>query len=92
MERSYFEKIKRRYIKNAIWTNDCANGKSREGNLTNYGSCITWAQVLRDMGHKVEESCYQDTNGYIRIPFLKIDGEKIADFEESAGSQLGQQE
>lgn len=80
MKENYFEEIKMRYIKDAMQTNDCAKEKDVNRNHVNYGCCISWAYVLQDMGHKTETPVYED-NGVLKIPFLKIDGQKIIEFE-----------
>lgn len=46
----------------------------------NYGSCTAWARVLDDMGHEVETPVYEK-DGFLRIPYLKVDGKKIIEFE-----------
>lgn len=73
MKENYFEKIRMRFIETAIATND--NAKDVNRNHVNYCWCAGWAQVLRDMGHKINVSVQED-DGVLKIPFLIIDGKK----------------
>lgn len=80
MEKTYFEEIKLRFIKAAMQTNDNAKRKDVNRNHVNYGCCICWAEVLRDMGHKTDVPVWED-GGVLKIPFLSVDGQKIIEFE-----------
>lgn len=82
MKNTYFEEIKLRFIKAAMWTNSNAEEGDVNRNHVNYGCCTCWARVLRDMGHETEVPVWED-NGCLKIPFIKIDGEKVLDFENS---------
>lgn len=42
-------------------------------NRVNYGRCISWGQVLRDMGHEIVIPV-RENDGVLKIPFLNIDG------------------
>lgn len=75
MKENYFEEIRIRFIGTAIATNDYAMDKDVIRNRVNYGRCISWGQVLRDMGHKINLSVQED-DGVLKIPFLIIDGKK----------------
>lgn len=77
MGESYFEQIKAKYILTAMRTNDCAEERDTNRNHTNYGSASTWGEVLKDMGHKIETSVWEDGNGCLRIPCVSIDEENI---------------
>ena len=77
---NYYEEIKWRFIKSVMRTNDYAKDNDVNRNHTNYGCCTCWAQVLRDMGHEIEVPVYED-NGVLKIPFIRIDKEKILEFE-----------
>lgn len=73
MKENYFEEIRMRFIGTAIATNDYAIEKDVIRNLVDYGRCISWGQVLRDMGHKIYISVHED-DGVLKIPVLSIDG------------------
>lgn len=79
MKDTYFDAIKTRIIMSCGYVNDCADGKDLNRNHVNYGCAITWASVLRDMGHDVDVPVWEDV-GYLRIPKLKIDGEVIVEY------------
>ena len=82
MKENYFEEIKMRFIEAAMWTNDNAKEKDVNRNHVNYGCCICWGRVLRDMGHKIDVPVWED-NGVLKIPFLSIDGQKIIEFPDA---------
>ena len=82
MEKTYFEEIKLRFIKAAMWTNDNAKDKDVNRNHVNYGCCTTWARVLQDMGHEVNVPVWED-DGCLKIPFIEIDGKKVIEFKEA---------
>lgn len=73
MKENYFEEIRIRFIGAAIATNDHAIEKDVVRNLVYYGRCISWGQVLRDMGHEIEIPV-RENDGVLKIPFLSIDG------------------
>lgn len=73
MKYNYFEEIRIRFIDTAIATNDYATEKDIIRNRVSYGRCISWGQVLRDMGHKIIISVHED-DGVLKIQFLSIDG------------------
>lgn len=75
MKESYFEEIRMRFIGTAIATNDYAMDKDVIRNRVSYGRCISWGQVLRDMGHKINISVWED-DGVLKIPFFIIDDKK----------------
>lgn len=80
MEKTYFEEIKQRVIEAAMRTNDHAKIGDRNRNYINYGALKAWMRVLDDMGHKINLPVRED-NGYFKIPFIKIDGTKVIEFE-----------
>lgn len=81
MTKSYFEEIKTRFIMAAVGVNDNARHEDARRNRVNYGECITWGRVLEDVGHTVRIPVYEDAGGYLKIPSLKVDGIRIAEFE-----------
>jgi len=80
-EKTYFEELKLRFIKAAMWTNDNAKKHDIKRNHVNYGCCTTYATVLRDMGHETNVPVWED-NDCLKIPFLELDGKKIIDFKQ----------
>ena len=72
MNESYFETIKTRLIMAASYVNDHATRKDANRNRVNYGEAITWACVLRDMGHNTDIPVWEDDNGCLRIPYIQI--------------------
>lgn len=80
METNYCEEIKKRLVMDAMQANDYAKEKDINRNHVNYGCCISWSRVLRDIGHETDVPVYED-NGVLKIPFISIDGEKIIEFE-----------
>lgn len=77
---NYYEKIKKRFVMAAIGTNDTARQGDVNRNHVNYGYCIAWGVALDDMGHEVSLPVYEE-DGFLKIPYLEIDGVKIAKFE-----------
>lgn len=78
---SYFEEIESRLIRDVISTNENAiKQHDVNRNRVNYGCCIAWAEVLSDMGHKVELKVYEEDD-YLKIARLEIDGKKIIECE-----------
>lgn len=73
MKENYFEEIRERFIGTAIVTNNYAIEKDVIRNRVSYGRCISWGQVLRDMGHEISIPV-QEKDGVLKIPFLGIDG------------------
>ena len=69
-----------RYLMSACLVNNNATCGDINRNHVNYGSCTAWAGVLDDMGHEVETPVYEK-NGFLRIPYLKVDGKKLIEFE-----------
>lgn len=76
----YYKKIEYRYLMSACLVNNNAACGDINRNHVNYGSCTAWAGVLDDMGHEVETPVYEK-NGFLRIPYLKVDGKKLIEFE-----------
>ena len=76
----YYKKIEYRYLMSACLVNNKATCGDINRNHVNYGSCTAWAGVLDDMGHEVETPVYEK-NGFLRIPYLKVDGKKLIEFE-----------
>ena len=76
----YYKKIEYRYLMSACLVNNNATCGDINRNHVNYGLCTAWAGVLDDMGHEVETSVYEK-NGFLRIPYLKVDGKKLIEFE-----------
>ena len=52
--KNYYKVIKSRLITSVIMTNTYTKDNDVNINHLHYGSCICWAQVLRDLGHNVE--------------------------------------
>ena len=77
---AYYKEIEYRFMWSAILANDNATCGDVNRNHVNYGSCTAWARVLDDMGHEVETPVYEK-DGFLRIPYLKVDGKKIIEFE-----------
>jgi hypothetical protein len=77
---NYYKKIEKRFIMAAIGTNDNARQGDVNRNHVNYGYCKAWAVALDDMGHEVSLPVYEE-DGFLKIPYLEIDGVKIAKFE-----------
>lgn len=77
---NYYEKIKKRFVMAAIGTNYTARQGDVNRNHVNYGYCIAWGVALDDMGHEVSLPVYEE-DGFLKIPYLEIDGVKIAKFE-----------
>lgn len=76
----YYKKIEYRYLMSACLVKNNATCGDINRNHVNYGSCTAWAGVLDDMGHEVETPVYEK-NGFLRIPYLKVDGKKLIEFE-----------
>jgi hypothetical protein len=76
----YFNELKVRLFSAADNANRHADIKDVNRNHVNYGGAISWAQVMRDFGHKVDLPCYED-EGFLRIVKIIIDGEVFIDFE-----------
>ena len=76
----YYKKIEYRYLMSACLVNNNATCGDINRNHVNYGSCTAWAGGLDDMGHEVETPVYEK-NGFLRIPYLKVDGKKLIEFE-----------
>lgn len=76
----YYKEIEHRFMMSAALTNNNATYGDVNRNHANYGSCTAWGKVLDDMGHKVETPVYEE-GGFLRIPYLKVDGKKIIEFE-----------
>ena len=76
----YYKKIEYRYLMSVCLVNNNATCGDINRNHVNYGSCTAWAGVLDDMGHEVETPVYEK-NGFLRIPYLKVDGKKLIEFE-----------
>lgn len=77
---TYYKVIVSRLIKSRIMTNTYAKNNDVNRNHINYGCFTCWAHVLRDIGHNVEITVYEE-NGLLKIPVISIDNEKIYDFE-----------
>ena len=77
---NYYKEIETRLITSGILTNTYAKDNDVNRNRVNYGCCICWAQVLRDMGHNVGLPVYEE-NELLKIPFISVDNENIYDFE-----------
>lgn len=77
---AYYKEIEYRFMRSAILANYNATCGDVNRNHVNYGSCTAWARVLDDMGHEVETPVYEK-DGFLRIPYLKVDGKKIIEFE-----------
>lgn len=76
MKDLYFEELKVRIFKSVENVNYYAENKDVYRNHTNYGGASALASVLRDFGHNVELPVWED-EGYLKIPFLKVDEWKI---------------
>ena len=76
----YYKEIEYRFMMSAALTNNNATCGDVNRNHVNYGYCTAWAKVLDDMGHETEVPVYEE-NGFLRIPYLKVDGKKIIEFE-----------
>lgn len=77
IERTYFEEIKERFIRNARKTNGAAKEKDIKRNRTNFGAFIAWMKVLQDMGHEVKIAAIEE-RGFVKIFTISIDGEKTS--------------
>lgn len=77
---NYYKEIEYRFMMAAALTNNNATCCDVNRNHVNYGSCTAWGRVLDDMGHEVETPVYEK-NGFLRIPYLKVDGKKLIEFE-----------
>lgn len=80
-ENKFFQEAKQNFILGAGYTNTCAKKKDINRNHVNYGSMITWASILRKLGHDTFYAVWEDENGCLRIPYITIDNEKF-DFNE----------
>lgn len=76
----YYKEIEYRFMMAAALTNNNATCGDVNRNHVNYGSCTAWARVLDDMGHETEVPVYEE-NGFLRIPYLKVDGKETIEFE-----------
>ena len=77
MEKTYYGKIKERFIRNARKTNEAAKEKNIIKNRTNYGACVAWMKVLQDMGHEVKIAAIEE-RGFVKFSSIRIDGEKTS--------------
>lgn len=77
---AYYKEIEYRFMSSAALVNNNATCGDINRNHVNYGSCTAWARVLDDMGHEIETPVYEK-DGFLRIPYLKVDGKKIIEFE-----------
>ena len=77
MNNTYFEEIKLRVIRAADQTNCNADEKDIKRNHTNYGTASAFLSILGDFGHDIDLPVWEDENGCLRIPFVKIDDKKI---------------
>lgn len=76
----YYKEIEYRFMMSAALTNNNATCCDVNRNHVNYGSCTAWGRVLDDMGYEVETPVYEK-DGFLRIPYLKVNGKKIIEFE-----------
>ena len=79
MENTYFGNLKTKLIVGCGRVNDCTDDKDMNRNHVNYGMVAAFASVVRDMGHDVDISLWED-NGFLRIPKLKIDGQTVIEY------------
>lgn len=75
-KKDYFECLKTRITKSALWVNAQAKKGDVRRNRVNYGSVAALAQVIQDFGHKINIAVWEDDNSCLRIPLIEIDGEK----------------
>lgn len=80
MKDTYFDNLKVRLFTDCSNVNSYEEQKDIERNRVNYGCAISWAQVMRDFGHDVDLPVY-DSDGFLRIAKIVIDGEVYVDFE-----------
>lgn len=80
MKDTYFDNLKVRLFTDCSNVNSYEEQKDLERNRVNYGCAISWAQVMRDFGHDVDLPVY-DSDGFLRIAKIVIDGEVYVDFE-----------
>lgn len=80
MKDTYFDNVKVRLFTDCNNVNNYEEQKDLERNRVNYGRAISWAQVMRDFGHDVDLPVY-DSDGFLRIAKIVIDGEVYVDFE-----------
>lgn len=76
----YYKKIEYDFMMSAVAVNEYAKCGDAKRNRVNYGLCIAWTRLLDDMGHETEVPVYEE-NGFLRIPYLKVDGKEIIEFE-----------
>ena len=76
MKNLYIEKLKVDLFTNSSNVNKYAKEKDNNRNHVNYGSATTIAKILMDFGCKVELPVWED-NGYLKIPFIRVDDWKI---------------
>ncbi|CDX00749.1 Hypothetical protein DPCES_0862 [Desulfitobacterium hafniense] len=69
-----YEKMKVKLYEAVGNVNSCADRKDVERNRVNYGIATTTAYVLRELGHDVQMSCWED-DGYLKIPRLTLNGD-----------------
>lgn len=82
MKDTYFDNLKVRLFTDCSNANNYEEQKDLERNRVNYGCAISWAQVMRDFGHDVDLPVY-DSDGFLRIAKIVIDGEVYVDFEDT---------
>lgn len=78
--KDYYKEIEYRFVMAAALTNNNATCGDVNRNHVNYGACTACARVLDDMGHETEVPVYEE-NGFLRIPYLKVDGKETIEFE-----------
>jgi len=76
MVETLFGKIKVDLIGAVINVNQYAKEKDLNRNHVNYGVAIADANVLRELGHKVEIACWED-DGYLKVPKITINEELL---------------
>ena len=66
--------LKVKIIQCAGYVNDSADRKDHSRNHTNYGIITNAAHTLHQLGVSAEIACWQDENGYLKVPQVTIDG------------------